>query len=292
MSGQRQAEARLRSRQHAEIAHDDPGRHGRKHPRSADPLGDQERAERGDRGHRGFDDVIVRGPGDRHGPEADDEPDRDAAACDLDQRRDDPEGAAGSRRAMRGPGEDQGEEDRRRAIVDEAFGLDEEPQASRDPGLAQKRDHRDRVGGGDERPERQRRLDPPTEDINQRARHDRSAEEHPDRGKTENRDEVAPQIDPANVQRRFEQQRRQDDVEDEVVRQREAGADTEKGQRRPGEDEPDGVGQPQPPRGEGDENGQSEKAEGAKQQDVHGDVSIRAGLRGKPRARRSKLRCV
>ena len=144
-------------------------------------------------------------------------------------------------------------------------------------GLAQERDYRDRVGGGDQRPERQRRLDPPAQDINQRGRHDRGAEQHPDRGESENRDEVALQIEPADVQRGFEQQRRQDDVEDEVVGQREAGVDSEEGERRPGEDEADRIGQPQPARGERDENGEAEKAEGAKQQDVHEDVCIRAG---------------
>ena len=142
------------------------------------------------------------------------------------------------RRIVGGPGEDQGEEDRRRAVVDEAFGLDQEPQPPGHAGLAQKRDHRDRVGGGDQRPERQRRLDPPAEDINERPRHDGGAEEDSDRGETEDWDEVAPQIDPVDIQRRLEQQRRQDDVEDEVVRQREAGVDAEKASDAPARTRP------------------------------------------------------
>ena len=48
-------------------------------------LGDQERAEGGDRAQRGFDEMIVRGSGEGDRGEADDEPDQEPSACDDDK---------------------------------------------------------------------------------------------------------------------------------------------------------------------------------------------------------------
>ena len=123
------------------------------------------------------------------------------------------------------PGEDQGEQNRRRAVVDQALRFDQQAQPAGDAVLAQQGDHCDRVGGGDQRSERQRRLDPPAEAVDEPARHDRGAKEDADGREGDDRREVAPELGPRDVQRRFEQQRRQDDVEDQVVRQREAGVD-------------------------------------------------------------------
>ena len=62
-----------------------PGRDGREHAGGVEVLGDQERAEGGDRSQRGFDEMIVRGSGDDDRGEADDEPDEKAAAGDDDK---------------------------------------------------------------------------------------------------------------------------------------------------------------------------------------------------------------
>ena len=81
---------------------------------------------------------------------------------------------------MRRPGEDQREEDRRRAVVDQALGLDQEPQPAGYAGFAQERDHRDRVGRGDQRAEDERGLDRPAEPVVHPAGDDRSAERNAD----------------------------------------------------------------------------------------------------------------
>ena len=130
--GQRQSEARPRA-EHAEIAHDDSRRDRREHAGSMKVLGDEERAEGGDRGQRRLDEMIVGGSGDEHRREADDEPDQQPAAGDGDKGADDCERTARGRRIMRRPGEDQGEEHRRRAVVEQALGFDEKPAAARSP---------------------------------------------------------------------------------------------------------------------------------------------------------------
>ena len=77
------------------------------------------------------------------------------------------------------------------------------------------------------------------------------------------------EIAPAQVQRRLEQERRQHDVEDQVVGQREARLAAGCGERRPGQHETDRIGQAQAARRQRDQNREAEKGERPEQQDVH-----------------------
>ena len=90
------------------------------------------------------------------------------------------------------------------------------------------------------------------------------------------------QIAPAQVQRRLEQERRQDDVEDEVVGQREAGMAAGGGERRARQHEADRIGQTQAARRERDQNREAKQAQRAKQQNVHAAcLAARLGKRNR-----------
>ena len=168
--------------------------------------------------------------------------------------------------------------------LSEALGLDEQSQPAGHFRLAQERDHRDRVGGGDERAEDERRFDPPAEKMEEPARHHPGAEADAERRQRDDEDEIALQRAPMDIERRLEQERRQDAVEDEVVRQRQSRIDAEQRQRRPCEHQPHRIGQPQPTRRERDQDGEAEQAERANEQDVHGAPCLAALARKGNRA--------
>ena len=71
------------------------------------------------------------------------------------------------------------------------------------------------------------------------------------------------------VQRRLEEERRQDDVEDQVVGQFEARIGSGCGERRAREHETNRVGQAEASRGQRDEKGEAEQSERPKYEDVH-----------------------
>ena len=164
----------------------------------------------------------------------------------------------------------------------ETLGLDQEPQAPRYAGFAQERDHRDRVGRGDKRAEDERGLDRPPEPIGHPAGNDRCAERDADSRQRDHGQKIAPEFAPVQVQCRLEQERRQDDVENEVVRQRETGVDAKRRQRRPCEREPHRIGQPEPARGERNQDGEAEQRQGADDEDVHAGCFSGAGRGGEP----------
>ena len=88
------------------------------------------------------------------------------------------------------------------------------------------------------------------------------------------------QIAPAEIQRRLEQERRQDDVEDEVVGERKAGMAARGGERCARKHEADRVGQTQAARRERHEDREAKQAQRAKQQNVHAScLAARPGKR-------------
>ncbi len=140
-------------------------------------------------------------------------------------------------------GEDQREQQRRGAVVEQALALDDEPQPALDAGLAQHGDDGDRIGGGDQRAEGERRRERPVERPHESAGDDASAEQHADRRQRQHRREIAPELAPRDAERRLEQQRRQDHLEQDVVGQREVERQPRQRQRQPGRHQADGVGQ-------------------------------------------------
>ena len=170
---------------------------------------------------------------------------------------------------MRRPDENEGEEDRGRAIVEQALGLDEEAEAASHSQFFDERDDRDRVGRADQRPEDECGFDRPAEQGHQSACDDRRTERDPDCRQRNDRNEIALQIAPAQIQRRLEQERRQDDVEDEVVGERKAGMAARGGERCARQHEADRIGQTQAARRERHEDREAKQAQRAKQQNVH-----------------------
>ncbi len=113
------------------------------------------------------------------------------------------------------------------------------------------------------------------------------AERDPDRRQRDDRNEIAAQIAPAQVERRLEQERRQDDVEDEVVGQREAGMAARGGERCARQHEADRIGQTQAARRERHQYREAKQAQRAKQQNVHASCLAARLQRGTARPRYS-----
>ena len=268
--------------ENAQIAHRHPGGDARQHAGGAEMFGDQKRAEGGDRGQRRLDEMILGGSHDHDGDQPDAEPGREPAASNSDKRCDDRERVLSAHRAMGRPDENEGEEDRGRAIVEQALGLDEEAEAAGHSRFFDERDDRDRVGRADQRPENEGGFERPAEQGHQSACHDDGAERDPDRRQRNHRNKIASQIAPAQVERRLEQERRQDDVEDEVVGQRQAGMAARGGERCAGQHEADRIGQTQAARRERDQNREAKQAQRAKQQNVHAScLAARLGKRNR-----------
>ena len=89
-------------------------------------------------------------------------PDREAAAADQQRLAARPS-AVRARWVVRRPGENEREQQRRDAVVEQALALDQQPEPAGDAGLAQQRDDRDRIGRGDQRAEGERGSERPAE---------------------------------------------------------------------------------------------------------------------------------
>ena len=250
-------------------------------------LGDQERPERGDHSQRRLDEMILGGSHDHDGDQPDAEPRGQAAAGDDGEGCEDGERVLSARRVMGRPDENEGEEDRGRAVVEQTLGLDEEAEAASHSRFLDERDDRDRVGRADQRPEDERGFKRPAEQGHESARDDGRAERDPDCRQRNDRNEIALQIAPAQVQRRLEQERRQDDVEDEVVGQREAGMAARGRERRAREHEADRIGQTQAARRERHQNREAKQAQRAKDAErlpcVLSNGALRKEEPGRPR---------
>ena len=85
----------------------------------------------------------------------------------------------------------------------------------------------------------------PAEPPDQAGGDDASAEQHADGRQRQHRREIALELAPRNAERGLEQQWRQDDLEQDVVGQRQVDLEARQRQRQPGCDEADGVGQAQ-----------------------------------------------
>ena len=117
---------------------------------------------------------------------------------------DDRERVLSAHRTMGRPDENEGEEDRGRAVVEQALGLDEQAEAAGHSQFFDERDDRDRVGRADQRPENEGGFERPAEQGHQSACHDDCAERDPDRRQRNHRNKIALQIAPAQVERRLE----------------------------------------------------------------------------------------
>jgi hypothetical protein len=203
---------------------------------------------------RRLDQMIVGGSRDHDRNQPNAESGGKPAAGDYEK------GHGGGKRALRvsrvvgRPDEDEREQDRGGAVVEQALGFDEEAQPAGHARFPQERDDRDRVGRADQRAEDESGFERPAKPDGEPARHDERAEHDPHGRQRDHRNEIALEIAPAQVQRRLEQERRQDNVEDQVVGQRQARLAAGGGERRPGEHEADRIGQAEAARGKRDQN--------------------------------------
>ena len=189
-------------------------------------------------------------------------------------------------RVMGRPDQNEREQHRGDAVVEQALGFDEQAQAAGHAQFPEERDDRDRVGRADQRSEDEGRFERPAEPDDEPARDDQRAEHNADGRQRDHGNEIALQIAPAQVQRRLEQERRQHDVEDQVVGQREARLAAGGGERRPRQHEADRIGQAQAARRQRDQNREAKKGERPEQQDVHAVLFTGPSAKAEPRGPR------
>src|SRR5215831_11083595 len=168
-------------------------------------------------------------------------------AAELPHKRNEP--VDGARRPVAGQHRDGKGVDRdRRGVVEKALALDQSRQAAGGADVVEDRDDRDRVCGRDDRAEDYAGQNPDRRDWPQCEPDDKGADDHADDSKDENRPDLVAQLADIDVEGRFEQQRRQEDVEQrlgaepEIVEPSDDVADDIPGMGREGEvgDAPDG----------------------------------------------------
>ena len=110
----------------------------------------------------------------------------------------------------------------------------------------------------------------PGEPLDEPEGDDGGAEGDTDERNRYDRRQFAAQLTPIQVERRLEQQRRQDQVEYDVVGQLQPDINARKGEAEAGEDEADGIGQPQAPCENRHDHRQAEQRDSAPDKEFHG----------------------
>ena len=100
----------------------------------------------------------------------------------------------------------------RRGVVEQALALHQGRQAARRPDVVEDRDHRDRIGGRDDRAEDHAGQDPDRRDRPQGEPDDKGADDDADDGEQQNRADLVAELAHIDIERRLEQQRRQKDI--------------------------------------------------------------------------------
>ena len=203
----------------AVVPEDDRRRDTSHHTRHAEPLAEQERAVGDDGGERDLDEVVVQVPMEVGGRVPDPETDGEAAGRHPDEL------AGGSRRrhvaALHHGAQDDGEHHSRGAVVEQALGVDHRRQPVGHAEAPEQRDDRDRVRGGDERGEQQGHGPGRAAQPVHPGAGDGEGDETPGHGERDDAPPVREQVPGLEVEPGLEQQDRQEDVEDEVRRERE-----------------------------------------------------------------------
>ena len=114
----------------------------------------------------------------------------------------------------------------------------------------------------------------PGEPLDEPEGDDGRAEGDADERDREDRRQFAAKFSPTQVERRLEQQRRQDQIEYDVVGELQPHVDARKSKAEAGEDEADGIGQPQAPRENRHDHREAEQRDGAPDQEFHGGSTL------------------
>jgi len=208
-------------------------------------LGQQERAPGGQCRQRDLDEMIGRPAGDQQQRPRHHRARRNAAE-DGEQQRAADAGDAGI--ARRRDGEQDRKADRGDAVVEQALRFDEQVQALVDMDPLEHRYHRDGIGRRDEDAEKGGAEPRPTQHIMHAGGDDCRREQHAGRDQQEQQRQLAPERPPGDLDRRFEDQRRQKGGEDQLLGERRVEPDGEHSQRHSGDDQADAIGKVQPPR--------------------------------------------
>jgi hypothetical protein len=136
----------------------------------------------------------------------------------------------------------------RGSVVEQAFRFDEQPQPALDARLLERGDDRDRVGGRDEDAERDRRLPRPVGEIAQAGRDDPRGDHDAGRGEDDDDARIGAQLAPLHLQRRLENERRQQRREDQFARELDMKRETRQRDTDARQREAHRVGQVQPAR--------------------------------------------
>ncbi len=156
-------------------------------------------------------------------------------------------------------GEDDGEENCGRAVVEQALGVDERRETLRHAQPAEERHHAHGVGGGDERAEEECQRPGHAAHVVHADGGQREGDEHAGHGQGQDPAPLIAQVARLEVEPRLEQQDRQEDVEDEVRGEAQrlhvrADADGQADER-----ETDRVGHADAPRHHGDRRGDDQQ---------------------------------
>jgi hypothetical protein len=136
----------------------------------------------------------------------------------------------------------------RGAVVEQAFRFDEQPQPALDPGLLERGDDRDRVGGRDEDAERNRRLPRPVGEVAQAGRDDARGDHDASSGEDDDDGRIGAQLAPLHLQRRLENERRKQRRENQFARELDVKREAHQRDADARQRKAHGVGQAQPPR--------------------------------------------
>ena len=208
-------------------ADDEAGRDRREDTRQAEAIGREIRRERDDDRDHDLDRWVVQPPKDLARQPADDDADDDPTDRGDDEPRqrfgEDEAGADGDHGGPIG--------DQRRRIVEQCLAFDERPDDPRRPEPAEDRRGRQRVGRPDDRPERE--CGRPTQTRDQGVRHDRDEdhrEQHQADRQADERGQVRAEVADRGFRCRAEEQRRQEDQQDQVRLEVDAGQPRDEGQ--------------------------------------------------------------
>ena len=226
-------------------------------------LGTGERAVGGNDGDRQLDHRLVDAPDELGRADANGGSDD---AADADDANEIEHGVAHRRVPAGGKADDDGEEHDAGAVIDQAFAFDDQRQPLRRAQALEHCHDRDRIGGDDERGEHHGVDEPEPLRERERVDHRRQhgggdREGHDDAGHRQrvDGDAFAPEAGRVEMERRFEDEPRQDQREEELLGEVRWLEGMRSAKHETGNDQRDGVGQAQPPRANGDRRSHDEQ---------------------------------
>ena len=162
-------------------------------------------------------------------------------------------------RAVAHQRENEAEQNHRAHVVEQAFGLHQEFQSSPNLQVPEQRNHRHRIGRGDQYPEGQRGNPSPSKQKMHSKQRDDRRNKHSHRSENNDNKQVPPQLLPADTERPLKNEGRQKDIKNQILRQDNLRGIRKKRQDNPRQEQSNADRDPDPPgqdRGDGRHNEQ------------------------------------